>query len=201
MFEITNDIPKIKEEVKEFLTRIGETDLLNYLEKSDFYIAPASTIFHGNFEGGLLLHSYHVASSLARIALSFQIDSPVSGMDTVDFAYFLGLVHDLCKVNFYESYLKNVKDDATNTWSKVPAYKVKDDHKVYGHGLTSYLRMAKLVKNEQLVQQAIYPVVYHMGSYDVSEQASKGYSKAQNDFPWLTLLQAADQIAAFVYGY
>ena len=37
--------------------REGLENLLNFLEKSDFYKAPASTRFHGNYEGGLLEHS------------------------------------------------------------------------------------------------------------------------------------------------
>ena len=48
---------------EEFLTllrkvkREGIDDLINFLEKSDFFIAPASTRFHGNYEGGLAEHS------------------------------------------------------------------------------------------------------------------------------------------------
>ena len=47
----------MKEEFIELLkstNREGMENLLNFLEKSDFYKAPASTRFHGNYEGGLL---------------------------------------------------------------------------------------------------------------------------------------------------
>ena len=50
----------MKEEFIELLRstkREGIENLLNFLEKSDFYTAPASTRFHGNYEGGLLEHS------------------------------------------------------------------------------------------------------------------------------------------------
>ena len=46
----------MKEEFIELLkstNREGMGNLLNFLEKSDFYKAPASTRFHGNYEGGL----------------------------------------------------------------------------------------------------------------------------------------------------
>ena len=50
----------MKEEFIELLkstNREGMENLLNFLEKSDFYKAPASTRSHGNYEGGLLEHS------------------------------------------------------------------------------------------------------------------------------------------------
>ena len=40
--------------------REGMDNLLAFLEKSDFYKAPTSTKFHGNYEGGLLEHSLKV---------------------------------------------------------------------------------------------------------------------------------------------
>lgn len=36
--------------------RDGVSELMDWLERSDFYIAPASTRFHGNYPGGLLQH-------------------------------------------------------------------------------------------------------------------------------------------------
>ena len=40
--------------------REGIEELINFLEKSDFFIAPASTRFHGDHEGGLVEHSLKV---------------------------------------------------------------------------------------------------------------------------------------------
>lgn len=40
--------------------REGIEELIAWLETTDFYIAPASTRFHGNYEGGLLEHSLNV---------------------------------------------------------------------------------------------------------------------------------------------
>ena len=37
--------------------RPGIEDLISFLEKTDFFTAPASTRFHGSFEGGLVEHS------------------------------------------------------------------------------------------------------------------------------------------------
>ena len=53
----------MKEEFIELLRqtkREGMEDVINFLEKSDFFKAPASTRYHGNYEGGLLEHSMKV---------------------------------------------------------------------------------------------------------------------------------------------
>ena len=43
-------------ELCDSIHRDGISDLMDWLEKSDFYSAPASTRFHGNHPGGLLQH-------------------------------------------------------------------------------------------------------------------------------------------------
>ena len=40
--------------------REGMDKLIEFIEKTDFFKAPASTRFHGNYEGGLLEHSMKV---------------------------------------------------------------------------------------------------------------------------------------------
>ena len=47
--KIINELKKIK--------RNGIDNLIEWLEKSDFFIAPASTRFHSNKKGGLAEHS------------------------------------------------------------------------------------------------------------------------------------------------
>ena len=41
--------------------RAGIETLINWLEtKSDFFTAPSSTVYHGNYDGGLCQHSLNV---------------------------------------------------------------------------------------------------------------------------------------------
>lgn len=54
-------------ELCDSIHRDGISDLMDWLEKSDFYSAPASTRFHGNHPGGLLQHSLNVYDELRRI--------------------------------------------------------------------------------------------------------------------------------------
>ena len=46
------------------VTRRGADKLLEWLESTDFFIAPASTRFHAAYEGGLLAHSLNVYNVL-----------------------------------------------------------------------------------------------------------------------------------------
>jgi len=53
----------MKEKVLELLksvNREGMQNVIDFLEKSDFFKAPASTRFHGDHEGGLVEHSIKV---------------------------------------------------------------------------------------------------------------------------------------------
>ena len=42
------------------ISRNGLEDFLTWLKSTDFFKSPASTKFHGNYEGGLCEHSLNV---------------------------------------------------------------------------------------------------------------------------------------------
>ena len=53
----------MKEEIINLLkstNREGMDKVIEFMEKSDFFTAPASTKFHGAYEGGLAEHSFKV---------------------------------------------------------------------------------------------------------------------------------------------
>ena len=61
------DLEKQKEKYLDLLRsteREGIEDLIEWLETTDFFEAPASTKGHGSFIGGLLLHSINVYTLL-----------------------------------------------------------------------------------------------------------------------------------------
>ena len=61
------------------IKRDGSKELLEFLEKSDFFIAPASTQFHSNFQGGLCSHSINVYNRfLKMIKLEYGEDYDVT---------------------------------------------------------------------------------------------------------------------------
>ena len=84
--------------------REGLPALMAWLEKSDFYEAPASTRYHGNHPGGLLEHSLNVFDELNRLRSAFP-EVPMSD----ETAAIISLFHDLCKVNMYQPEKRNRK--------------------------------------------------------------------------------------------
>ena len=111
-----------KEEFREIfqqhVTRRGGEQLLDWLENTDFFSAPASTKFHCACEFGLVRHSLNVYHVL-REKYFDEGDSEES------FAL-CGLLHDVCKAQFYKVSTRNVKNDATGQWEKQPFYTVED---------------------------------------------------------------------------
>ena len=97
------------------ITRPGADKLLAFLEKSDFFLAPASTRFHLACRGGLLEHSLNVG----RLMLRYSDEAPES-------LAICGLLHDLCKTNYYKESTRNVKNEATGQWEKQPFFQVED---------------------------------------------------------------------------
>ena len=86
--------------------REGMDNLISFLDKTDFYTAPASTKFHNSFEGGLLAHSLNVYTALKEL---------VGDKWPEDTIIIVALLHDICKINMYKIEYRNKKDE-TGTW-------------------------------------------------------------------------------------
>ena len=54
------------EEYNAHIKRDGADELLNWLQSSDFLYAPASTKYHGSYDGGLVEHSLNVYDCLVK---------------------------------------------------------------------------------------------------------------------------------------
>ena len=87
--------------------REGMEDLIKFVESTDFFKAPASTRFHGNFEGGLLQHSMKVYEILKEKLNNTPVPMNISE-DTIKI---VSLLHDICKVNYYKVDYRNAKND------------------------------------------------------------------------------------------
>lgn len=57
------DIKEVKERIINLLNsteRKGIDRVIKYMDETDFFVAPASTKYHGNYDGGLAEHSLNV---------------------------------------------------------------------------------------------------------------------------------------------
>ena len=176
-------------------TKKGAADLWDWIEKSDFFTAPASSKFHLDCAGGLCQHSLNVYHNLKRIVDMEKEVHPELDIKEESIAI-CGLLHDLCKVNFYKIEMRNVKNQDTGKWESVPYY-VTDEKFPMGHGEKSVMIILSYM---HLSGEEIAAINWHMGGFDerVRGGASKSISAAYEKFPLAVFTQAADFIASYI---
>lgn len=182
----------MKEEFLALLRKVkreGIENLINFLEKSDFFIAPASTRFHGNFEGGLAAHSMQVYEILKHKVENCVMDINISEESII----LIGLLHDICKTNFYKVDYRNAKN-ALGVWEKVPYYTV-DDTIPYGHGEKSVMMITEYMK---LTSEEKYAIRWHMGFTEPKEQYGT-IGIAYTKYPLALLMFEADLEATYFF--
>lgn len=174
------------------IKRAGADKLLDYLlsDKSDFFTAPSSTRFHGSHESGLVEHSINVYNCL-KDYLSREKTKTLYNMNySEETIALVSLLHDLCKINFYEVDYRNAKNDK-GVWEKVPYYKINDTLP-YGHGEKSVYIVSGFMR---LSREEAFAIRYHMGFSNTDDKLSVG--KAFEMFPLAFALSVADMEATY----
>ena len=192
---------------REKIRRDGLEDVLDWLQKSDFFAAPASTRFHGNHEGGLVEHSLNVYRNLLILNNAFQAGLAEESMAIA------ALFHDVCKVGVYQAEVKNrktydpekvnaadryrVKHDIGGdfVWEAVSGYSFQDSCPL-GHGEKSAILIQSRMK---LKKDELLAIVWHMGGFDIKFQGGdRGLSTAFEMCPLAVLLHLADVAASYL---
>ncbi len=169
--------------------REGIDNLLDFLEKSDFYKAPASTRFHGSKEGGLLEHSLKVYEILRK-----KVETAVIPINVPEESIrIIALLHDICKTNFYKVDYRNAKN-SLGVWEKVPYYAV-DDTIPYGHGEKSVMMISEYIK---LTNEEKYAIRWHMG-YTEPKELYATIGLAYKKYPLALLTHEADLEATYFF--
>lgn len=165
--------------------RDGISALMDWLEKSDFYTAPASTRYHNSFQGGLLKHSLNVYDELKRI-LSVYPEIKASEESIA----IISLFHDACKVNFYATEKRNRKNEE-GRWESYDAYTVKEKFCFGGHGSKSVFIVQNFIR---LTPEEAAAINCHMGFSDGDKYVANAYE--QFGLAWA--LHVADEAATFI---
>lgn len=178
----------------ENITRPGADKLLAWIESSDFFTAPASTRFHLSSPGGLLEHSLHVFERMKAICANEATITPGFNEPSMETIAICGLLHDICKANFYAVEMRNRKNDQ-GRWEKYPFY-VVDDKLPYGHGEKSVYIVSGFMR---LSREEAMAIRWHMGFSD-NDFKGGGYSvgNAFEKFPLAVLLHIADLQATYL---
>lgn len=184
--------------------RPGMGLLLEYIRRSDFYTAPASTHYHLSCEGGLLQHSLNVLDAL-RGLLTFSADGEtpckceyrVSGKTVAtipqDSVIIAALLHDICKTFFYTTSTRNAKNEKTGKWEKVPYYTVEDKMPL-GHGSKSAMIIKQYM---ELTTEEMYAIWWHMGFSESAGGTDMATIKqAIEKHPFVWALRTADMMAS-----
>ncbi len=189
------DIEKNKEEFigifRENVKRDGAEKLLEYLTtKSDFFISPASTRFHGAFDGGLALHSLNVYHCLKDYLSRPRVKEVYKVNCSEESIAIVALLHDLCKTDTYKRDFRNVKNDA-GVWERVPTYRTEDELP-YGHGEKSVYMISGFMR---LTREEAMAIRWHMGFSGTEDNNLVG--RALEKYPLAFALATADMEATY----
>lgn len=174
--------------MKEIITK----DFYNWLIENKFFTQPASTKYHGAYEGGLFDHSYEVTQVLLDMTdrLNLKWKRPES-------PYIIGMFHDLCKIDNYLT----IVDEPGETMMGTNEVKGKGVHFEYnpntvlkGHADKSIMLLSQFIT---LTEEEMLCIRFHMGAYEGQDQWDN-YDKAIRKYETVLFTHTADMYASKV---
>lgn len=168
-------------------------EITNYLSEHGFFTAPASTKYHGSYEGGLFDHSFEVAQTLWELTKANGLvwQRPESPL-------IVGMFHDLCKMDAYtvEPGQTICNENVELSLDTGTHYEYNKNTLLRGHGDKSVMKLASLMK---LTEEEVACIRYHMGAFTDREEWSD-YTRAVHVYPNVLWTHHADMIASHVKG-
>lgn len=157
---------------KKHIKRRGADKLLGYLVDKGFLEAPASTKYHGSYEGGLAEHSVNVMNRLMK-----------KEKETIAI---VSLLHDVCKVDLYKPQLGKEKIAYEYNTKSFPA----------GHGEKSIFLIQRFMN---LTDEEILAIRWHMGAFDDAVRGgSRDINAAYKRSKLAVYLHLADMAATYI---
>ena len=164
--------------------------LKEWLLNSDFFTAPATTKYHNSYEGGLCEHSLNVYNTLVKLNEMYNLNIEEDSLKIV------GLLHDISKANYFEKYIKNVKNE-NGEWTKVEEYRIKDNNTRFIFGsdeqVTDFMVATFLpLKLEEEV------ALLHKTGGKGSDSAQDNIPLIFNKYKLAVILHCADMLACYL---
>lgn len=167
------------------IKRDGMDKLIEWLEHSDFFQAPASSKFHGSYTGGLVEHSLNVYDEMQRLVTAYP-EINIAPESVIVIALF----HDVCKTNFYATEKRNRKDEF-GRWESYDAFVINEKLHYGGHGSKSVFILQNYIK---LTLEEAVAINCHMGVWDGNKDVAAAYEQ----FPIAWLAHVADESATYI---
>ena len=101
------------------------------------------------------------------------------------------LLHDVCKIGCYKAGTRNVKNETTGQWEKVPTF-YYEDKLPYGHGEKSVYIISGFMR---LTREEAMAIRWHMGFSGPEDERTVGQALQQD--PLAFALSVADMEATY----
>lgn len=177
---------------QKYIHRDGSEALLDYLmNKSDFFTAPASARYHSAYVGGLCDHSVNVYHCLTDYLRRERVQELYGLEYSEESVAIVSLLHDVCKIGSYRAGTRNVKNEATGQWEKVPTF-FYEDSLPYGHGEKSVYIISGFMR---LSREEAMAIRWHMGFSGTEDSRTVG--QALREYPLAFALATADMEASY----
>jgi len=201
----------IQQNKEEFLTLVNsitregfkKEELISKLENSDFFVAPASTRFHGSYKGGLCDHCLNVYHNLVSLVEKKHLTEEINP----ESIKIVALFHDFSKMNYYKIDYRNKKvycqsgskkDNGGNyDWVVEQSYATVpvEERFVFGsHEETS-----------EFMTRTYIPLSYDESAAILNHHFGMGFDSTKADmssiatrYPLMLLLHLADMLAAYI---
>lgn len=155
------------------------TYAVQWMIDKGFTTAPASTRYHGCYDGGLFDHSMRVLHHLLRMTRKLSLH-----WDRVKSPYIIAMMHDLCKV---DQYVKLAEPIDGKLYEYAPTT-------ITGHGSKSLIYAESIIK---LTDEERACILHHMGAFGTDEE-KRQYSDAVKQYPNVLWTHTADMLASQV---
>ncbi len=175
--------------------RKGMENVIDYLERSGFFQAPASVNRHLSYDGGLLEHSMNVYRVAVKLRESMiLVKAELEAQLPAESIAIATLLHDVCKSAIYKKKEK-FRKDANDRWEKYIGYEPDYSRFPVGHGEKSVIMLLRL--GLELTNDEILAIRWHMSAWDLPFQSYEQKSNVSeaSDVPLVALTQAADGLA------
>lgn len=168
--------------------------LMKYLQQG-FFTSPASTKYHGAYEGGLYDHSKQVFLRLKELTEKNDLK-----WQRPESPFIIGMFHDLCKCDQYIPIIETQyvpKEISSKGEAKlvdvITGYEYNTKTLLKGHGSKSVMILSQFIN---LTEEEMLCIRYHMGPYEKEEWAE--YDSAIRKYPYVLWTHHADMLASKV---